>query len=109
MRTEPDRPASSIRALDEVEVAELSVGHPDAARLLGAFYDEQVDRYGFAESVDLDPEEYIPPSGIFAVVYHDRRAVGCGCYRWYRPRPDTIEVKKTYLRPDVRGRGIGRA
>jgi hypothetical protein len=39
-------------------VLERRVDHQDAARLLRAFFDEQVDRYGFAESIDLNPAGY---------------------------------------------------
>lgn len=48
---------------EEFALLERRVDHPDAARLLRAFYDDQVDRYGFAESVALDPDEYAPPRG----------------------------------------------
>ncbi|GIE99472.1 GNAT family N-acetyltransferase [Paractinoplanes rishiriensis] len=81
--------------------------HPDAARMLGAFYREQVGRYGYAESVDLDPNVYDDPSGIFLVIYRDSRPVGCGgCRRADRSR-DTFEIKKTYLVPEARGCGLG--
>jgi GNAT superfamily N-acetyltransferase len=85
------------------------VDHPDAAELLRAFYDEQVGRYGFAESIDLDPIEYTPPQGIFVVVYEGNRPVGCGSCRWYDTSSRTAEIKKTYLVPEVRRRGVGRA
>jgi hypothetical protein len=49
-------PAVTSRPGRPVEITERSPGHEDAARLLRAFYDEQVGRYGFAESIDLGPE-----------------------------------------------------
>ena len=83
--------------------------HPDAARLLQAFYDEQVDRYGFADPVDLDPHAYTPPNGTFLVAYARGWPVGCcGCH-WYDRGTGTVEIKKAYLVPSVRGRGLGRA
>jgi GNAT superfamily N-acetyltransferase len=85
------------------------VDHPDAVRLLKTFYDEQVDRYGFAESVDLDPQAYAEPNGTFVVAYEQGHAIGCGGCRWHDRSTGTVEIKKTYLVPRARGRGIGRA
>lgn len=111
MSTDQDALARPTRIADDdsTVIVAQSADHPDAVRLLHAFYDDQVSRYGFAESVDLNPTEYAPPSGAFAIVYHHGRPVGCGCFRWFPARPDTVEIKKTYLEPDLRGRGAGRA
>jgi GNAT superfamily N-acetyltransferase len=95
--------------IDGVAIAERAVDHPDAVLLLRAFYAEQVQRYGFADPIDLDPAEYERPNGVFAVAYHQGRPVGCGGYRWYDRAAGTIEIKKTYLVPELRGRGAGRA
>ncbi|MFK3984990.1 GNAT family N-acetyltransferase [Micromonospora sp. NPDC050397] len=82
--------------------------HPDAARLLRAFYEDQVSRYGFAEPVDADPAGYAPPRGVFLVVYREHAPIGCGGYRWFDRTNGTIEIKKTYTIPEVRGTGVGR-
>ncbi len=92
-----------------VEIVPCRVDHPDAAALLRAFFNEQVGRYGFAESVDLDPDTYNAPNGTFVVIYRNREPVGCGGCRWYDRPSGTVEIKKTYLVPRVRGRGVGRA
>jgi GNAT superfamily N-acetyltransferase len=84
------------------------VHHPDSVRLLRAFYEEQVERYGFAESIDLDPAAYTPPNGTFVVAYERGGPVGCGGCRWYDRATGIAEIKKTYLVPAARGRGIGR-
>jgi GNAT superfamily N-acetyltransferase len=81
--------------------------HPDAAAMLGQFYREQIERYGFAESVDLDPDVYDDPSGTFVVIYRDAVPVGCGGCRRFEPDGDIFEIKKTYLVPEARGCGIG--
>jgi GNAT superfamily N-acetyltransferase len=91
-----------------IEIVPKRVDHPHAAALLRAFFNEQVERYGFAESIDLDPGAYNAPNGTFVVIYRNHEPVGCGGCRWY-DRPNGIaEIKKTYLLPQVRGRGIGR-
>lgn len=94
--------------VEEVALLERRVDHPDAAELLRAFYDEQVGRYGFAEPIDLDPAAYAPPHGVFVVAYQHDRPVGCGGCRWYDRSTGTAEIKKTFLVPEIRGRGLGR-
>jgi GNAT superfamily N-acetyltransferase len=91
-----------------VSFMHVCVDHPDATRLLDLFYREQVDRYGYAESVDLDPVTYAEPNGTFVLVYVGGRPVGCGACRWYDREAGTVEIKKTYLLPGERGMGAGR-
>ncbi len=45
--------------------------------------------------------------GTFLVARDDGRAVGCGAIRLIDPR--TAEVKRMYVEPDQRGKGVGRA
>ena len=104
-------PGGARRAADasRIEISERSPAHIDAARLLHAFHTEQVDRYGFADPVDLRPGDYAAPHGLFAVVYEEHRPVGCGGYRWFDRAAHTVEVKKVYVTPAARGHGLGRA
>ena len=90
-------------------VVERRVDHADSVRLLRAFYDDQVTRYGVAESVDLDPAVYAPPGGTFVVGYAHGRPVGCAGGRWYDRHGGVVEIKKAFLIADVRGQGFGRA
>jgi GNAT superfamily N-acetyltransferase len=46
-------------------------------------------------------------NGAFLVAYLDDAAVGCGAVR--RLDETTAEIKRMYVDPSVRGRGIGRA
>jgi GNAT superfamily N-acetyltransferase len=55
----------------------------------------------------LEPEEVAPGRGAYVIAYHDGAAVGCGAIR--RVGPGTGELKRMYVAPQVRGRGIGRA
>jgi GNAT superfamily N-acetyltransferase len=93
----------------DVVISECGVDHPHAVLMLRAFYAEQLERYGFADPIDLDPEEYAGDNGVFVVAYHDGGPVGCAGYRWYDRTAGTVEIKKTYLVPELRGRGAGRA
>ncbi|GIJ50786.1 N-acetyltransferase [Virgisporangium aliadipatigenens] len=80
--------------------------HPDAVRLLEAFLRDQVERYGYADPVDLDPADFTPPGGAFVVAYLDGAPVSCGGYR--RHGAGIVEIKKTYTVPEARGHGVGR-
>ncbi|TDO39013.1 ribosomal protein S18 acetylase RimI-like enzyme [Paractinoplanes brasiliensis] len=91
----------------DVIFAARRVDHPDAATMLNVFYREQVGRYGWAESVDLDPGNYEAPDGLFIVIYRDGVPVGCGGCRRFEPGSATFEIKKTYLVPQARGHGLG--
>lgn len=86
-----------------------AVDHEHAASLLRAFYDEQVGRYGFADSVDIDPRKFVSPNGSFVVAYCDGEPVGCGGWRWHDRAAGVAEIKKLHLIPAARGVGAGRA
>lgn len=64
-------------------------------------------RYGSGESVAAHPTEFVPPAGQFLVLYVDREALACGGYR--RLDDATAELKRMYVRPAGRRRGLARA
>lgn len=88
-------------------IKELPYDHPDAYVLVEALFDDQVERYGYADPVDADPDLYRPPLGLFLVGYDSGRAVCCGGFRSHGA--DAIEIKKMYTVPEGRGRGYGLA
>jgi GNAT superfamily N-acetyltransferase len=100
-------PPASTEPSDEIRLVARQADHRDSVALLQAFHQEQIERYDFAESIDLVSTEYAPPHGIFVVVYNGEQPVGCGGCRWYDRRTATAEIKKTYLLPTMRGRGAG--
>jgi GNAT superfamily N-acetyltransferase len=102
-------PGAHVEPPGEIAFAERTVDHPDAARLLAAFYREQLGRYGFADSVDLEHDDYSMPNGTFVVAYRGAVPVGCGGFRWYDRPAATVEIKKTFLVPAGRRQGIGHA
>ena len=55
----------------------------------------------------LDPEAFVPPAGAFVVALLDGRPVGCGGLRTVRP--GVGEVKRMWVDPSARGRGVARA
>ncbi|MDF5759026.1 GNAT family N-acetyltransferase [Spongiactinospora sp. TRM90649] len=81
--------------------------HPHSARLVRALFDDQTERYGYADPFESDPAVYASPRGLFLVGYLDDVPVACGGYRTYDLRTRTIEIKKMYTLPNLRGHGLG--
>jgi GNAT superfamily N-acetyltransferase len=78
-------------------------------RLLAAFHAEVTEIYPFwspAVGPTAEPEEFRSPSGGFFIVYSADRPIGCGGFKRLDPR--TAEIKRMYVAPEARGRGLGR-
>ena len=59
------------------------------------------------ETDDLRNDELLPPTGRFVVVYDDAgEPVACGAIR--RRDDEAAEIKRMYVRPAARGRGLSR-
>ena len=52
-------------------------------------------------------EEILPPGGRFLVAFLGDRPVACGALK--RLDSSTAELKRIYVRPEARGRGVARA
>ena len=62
---------------------------------------------GFDEELRALPGMYGPPRGRLLLAIEDGRSAGCvGLHEW---GGSTAEMKRLYVRPDFRGRGLGRA
>jgi drug/metabolite transporter (DMT)-like permease/GNAT superfamily N-acetyltransferase len=91
----------------ELDVRPLATSDPTAAALLNSYAEEMEERFAGREPcrVDTVATEYVEPAGTFLVVYDDGEAVACG---GIRALPDgSAELKRMYVVPDARGRGIG--
>src|SRR5262249_58254986 len=55
----------------------------------------------------LDPDEVGPGRGAFLVAYADGAPIGCAAVRLLDDRD--AELKRMYVAPSARGRGVGRA
>jgi GNAT superfamily N-acetyltransferase len=54
-----------------------------------------------------EPEQFVPPRGVFLVVEVDGVEAGCGGIRLLGD--GVFEVKHLWLRPELQGRGLGKA
>ncbi len=95
----------------EIDFREARVDEGDGALLAQAMRDEIAVIYpGLAldgpQMPKAGPAELNPPNGAFIVGYHAARPVCCGGVK--RLSPDTCEIKKMYLVPELRGQGVAR-
>jgi GNAT superfamily N-acetyltransferase len=83
----------------------------EAARLLMAGYMEEIERrlgapFDHARYPDLAPAELEPPRGLLLVAFDGDDPVACGAVRAIGP--GVAEIKRMYVVPRARGRGLGR-
>ena len=70
------------------------------SELTGAYPEPGATHFG------LDPAEVSDGRGAFLVIYQEETPVGCGAVR--RIDSETAELKRMYVSPALRGRGLGR-
>jgi GNAT superfamily N-acetyltransferase len=81
---------------------------PVALELVAAMFAEVGVMYepGLPKGPTAHPEELSPPTGGFVVLTEDGRAVAGGGVKRFDEH--TCEIKRMYVVPDARGRGVGR-
>ncbi len=84
--------------------------HPDSAKLVEEVQQEYVVRYGGVDRTPVDPAEFAPPVGLFLVGYLDGVPVATGGWRRAEEGEEgDVEMKRMYVTPGARGRGLARA
>lgn len=93
-----------------VRIEVLPYDHPDAVALIAEVQQEYVVRYGEEDLTPVGPAQFAPPHGLFLVAYLDGRPVACGGWRVHGgPDGPEAELKRMYVSPAARGRGMARA
>jgi len=89
-----------------VRIDVVPYDHPDSARLVAAGQRDEAERYGSGYATAIDPAEFSPPTGHFLVGYLDGVAVACAGWRSHGP---DAELKRMFVAPAARGRGLAKA
>jgi GNAT superfamily N-acetyltransferase len=94
-----------------IEFRDGHVDSGDGGRLEAAMRDEIGELYSgldlqSPEMPKAGPNELNPPNGVFIVGYEDGVAVCCGGIK--RLDDEACEIKRMYVAPQARGRGVAR-
>ena len=85
---------------------EVDAGSPAAQAAMTAYFAELAARFpaGFDPSGYLEPEDYNPPRGRFFLAMSGNDVLACGGLVWIDEK--TAEVKRMWVDPAARGRGL---
>jgi GNAT superfamily N-acetyltransferase len=75
-----------------------------AQQLVTRVQQEYVVRYGGPDAAPVDPAEFAPPEGLFLVAEVGGEPAGCGAWRLHGA--GSVEVKRVYVEPAFRRRGL---
>jgi GNAT superfamily N-acetyltransferase len=90
-----------------MEIRRTGYGHLHAQRLAANLAEELLERHGRPGSGGEPPaSDFQPPHGAFLVGYVDGEAVACGGVCRYDAL--TAEIRRMYVVPAARGRGLSR-
>jgi GNAT superfamily N-acetyltransferase len=92
-----------------VEIRHENFSAAVAQSLAAALEAELLGRYGGAPGSGPEPAASVfePPDGVFLVVWESEEPVACGGVSRYEDT--TAELRRMYVRPEARGRGVSRA
>jgi putative acetyltransferase len=92
----------------EITIAAEPFDSADARSLIGALDEHLAARYPPEQRFgpNLKVEHLAPGLGTFVIARLDGVAVGCGAVRLRDEK--TVEVKRMYVDPEVRGRGVAK-
>jgi GNAT superfamily N-acetyltransferase len=97
-------PASGLK------VTPVCVHGPEARGCLDRYFDEIAARFpeGFDRHIDgaAHLDDFGPPGGVFLVAHILDELAGCGALRTFSP--GVGEIKRMWVSPEVRGKGVGR-
>ncbi len=103
-------PLPTLGAMLDLKV--VGYDHADATLLIARVQQEYVDRYGSPDESPVEPALFDPPEGLFLVGYDDGRPLVTGAWRRSPERAlggtSAVELKRMYVVPEARGRGLAR-
>ncbi|WP_329137924.1 GNAT family N-acetyltransferase [Streptomyces sp. NBC_01476] len=98
-----------------VEIRTTRYDAPDAVKLNDLVQQEYVRRYGDGDITPMDAAHFEPPQGLYLLVYDAQGTpVASGGWRAKDASPEGFhdgdaEIKRMFVVPEARGRGLARA
>ncbi len=92
-------------APSDIDLHVVAVESPEARTLERSHIAEMGQRYGGGGPAPLRAEDFEPPDGCFVLAFVDGIAVACGGFRPLSP--GVAEIKRMYVDPTARRRGVG--
>ena len=93
-----------------VQVRASTYGDADVVALVAEVQAYYVEIYGGEDATPMTPEEFEAPEGTFVVADVDGEPVACGAFRRHEGANGVVaEIKRMYVRPAHRHRGVARA
>jgi GNAT superfamily N-acetyltransferase len=96
-----------VAFVSDLEFTTAALDSPDSLELIEAVQLEYVVRYGGRDVTELAVAEFSAPQGIFVIGRDAGQPVACGGVRLVEP--GVGELKRMYVVPAARRRGIARA
>ena len=94
----------SISAEPPVRLRAVAYDDEVAQYLVDRVQQEYVVRYGGRDGAAVEPAEFLPPRGTFLVAEVDGVPAACGAWRVYAD--GVAEIKRVYVEPAFRRRGL---
>lgn len=90
-------------------VSVVAYDHPAVAEMTAEVQAEYGRRYGGdGDTSPIDPDQFVPPAGIFLIASIDDEPAGMGGWRRGGPAKGDAEIKRMYVRDVRRRAGVGR-
>ena len=110
--TNPETISGESNGAGTVRLRRTNYHHPDVQLLVAEVQREYGRRYGSEDSSPIDEAEFDPPNGMFVIATVNGRPAAMGGWRAVdSPVVDkgTAEIRRMYVSPEFRGRGLARA
>ncbi|MEV5238773.1 GNAT family N-acetyltransferase [Streptomyces cinnamoneus] len=96
-----------------MEIMTVAYDHPDALKLNDQVQSEYAERYGEGDLTPLDPAQFAPPRGLYLIAYDGGTPLATGGWRAMERNAEgyadgDAELKRMYVVPEARGRGLAR-
>ena len=88
---------------DKVKIVKTTSENPDFVNLIAALDKSLWERYPELKS-DYWGNNILEINPNVVILYIEDKAVGCGCFKKYDK--NTIEIKRMFVSPEVRGMGL---